>query len=494
MRRYCILWGMMAEPSNDMRITLASVFTHHMVLQQGIPVSVWGTARPGNMIRVMFAGQVKTTGVTSDGRWHLSLDPLEYSSEPRTLSAGYASPAEKSPESETNYVEDILVGEVWFCSGQSNMEMGMSETADRDKELRDAVYPGIRLYHIKKNASPFPVERISSRWHECNPKALTAYRWDGFSAVAFFFGRRLHKELGVPVGLIQSAFGGSRIHPWIPKEALKGIAALRKEYELLERADREYAEAVKVSAGAVHAFSGNNEYSRLKPATLFNAMVFPVLPFVIRGLLWYQGESNVGEGMAYAEKMKALISGWRKKFGRRDLPFYYVQIPPYDYGEETLLPSLWEAQEACLSIPHTGMITAVDMGDPKELHPPRKREIGERLALLSLWDTYGRNDVRWSGPVFSGIRIEGNIAVISFDHTEGGLASSDGKPLSCFAIAGPDGIFVPARAEIHGTTVAVKSERVKVPAFVRFAWTNTSLPNLCNGAGLPARPFRTDTC
>ena len=167
--------------------------------------------------------------------------------------------------------------------------------------------------------------------------------------------------------------------------------------------------------------------------------------------------------------------------------------PPYDYGEETLLPSLWEAQEACLSIPHTGMVTAVNMGDPKELHPPRKREIGERFALLALSDMYGRNDVLWSGPVFSGIRIEGDAAVISFDHTEGGLTSSDEKPLSCFAIAGPDGIFVPARAEIHGTTVAVKSERVKVPAFVRFAWTNTSLPNLCNGAGLPARPFRTDT-
>jgi sialate O-acetylesterase len=253
-----------------------------------------------------------------------------------------------------------------------------------------------------------------------------------------------------------------------------------------------YEAAIKAAPNAIHPWAGTNQYDTLKPATLYNAMICPVAPFAIRGILWYQGESNVGEGMRYAEKMKALISGWRRIFKEGDIPFYYVELPPWNYGSQGSLPEMWEAQESCLSVPNTGMAVIVDAGNIDGIHPENKRPVGERLALIALAKTHGRTDVECSGPIYKDMKIQNGAAVISFDHAGGGLMTKDGKPPAWFAIAGPDHKFVPAQATISGDIVIVKGDAVKDPVAVRYAWDNLAAPNLFNKSGLPARPFRTD--
>jgi sialate O-acetylesterase len=435
----------------------APLFTNNMVLQQEKKAPVWGKGEPGLTVEVSFAGQKKEAAVGPDGSWRLILDPMEASAEGRDMVIRY----DADPGSAIT-LENVLVGEVWLCSGQSNMEMGMSAIADRGRELRDTRYPEIRLFLISKNASPFPAEELPSIWLESTRENLVSGGWMGFSAVAFTFGRKLYTELKVPIGLIQSAYGGSAAYPWVPPEEL---------------------ESTPVLAANARA---------LKAATLYNAMVYPLVPFAMRGVLWYQGEADVDNPAAYPETMKALISGWRRVFEQQDLPFYSVELAPWNYGSEGSLPRMWEAQEECLSIENTGMITTVDVGDPRDIHPTRKREVGERLALLALAKTYGRSGIEYSGPVYRSMKKEGDTLVISFAHAGSGLSSSDGRPLSWFTIEGANGEFVPAEAVIAGDTVRVRARQVKDPRCVRFAWSNTPSPNLANRAGLPAWPFRTD--
>jgi sialate O-acetylesterase len=299
----------------------------------------------------------------------------------------------------------------------------------------------------------------------------------------------------VPIGIIQSAFGGSNIHPWIPAEELRSTPILKRYYDEWEKANKTYEEAFKSDKNATHPFDGILEYNRLKPVTLYNAMVAPVVPYALAGILWYQGESDIGQGMMYADKMKALIAGWRRVFNQPGLPFYYVELPPWNYGNEKMLPAMWEAQESCLSIPNTGMAVAVDVGDAKDIHPTRKKEVGERLALMALANIYGKTEIESSGPVFKDMKIDKDKAVVSFDHANKGLMTKDGKPLEWFTIAGADGVFVAADAKIAGNTVVVSSGKVKEPVAVRYAWSGMATnpdPNLYNKEGLPARPFRTD--
>jgi sialate O-acetylesterase len=345
---------------------------------------------------------------------------------------------------------------------------------------------------MNKAAEPLPVTQIVNVWREADRINLVSGGWNGFSAIAYMFGRRLHKELDIPIGLIQSAYGGSSIDTWIPPEEMKGNPVLARDYALIQNANAQYEEAKKTDPNAKHPWAGITDYSLLKPATIYNAMVCPVAPFAIKGVLWYQGETNVGEGIKYTEKMKALIQGWRRVFGQPALPFYYVELPPWEYGTQGTLPDMWEAQEACLSIPNTGMAVTVDVGDPANIHPTNKRPVADRLALIALAGAYGRTDIESSGPVFKAMRIDNGTAVISFDHADGGLASKDNAPLSWFTIAGADMVFVPADARIVGNTVVVGSDKVKQPVAVRYAWSNAANPNLYNAAGLPARPFRTD--
>ena len=383
---------------------------------------------------------------------------------------------------------NILVGEVWFCSGQSNMEKpiglqgGQRPTENYLQELAQADHPQIRLFKVERVMSAKPLRDVKNGdWRECNSNSLDGMK---FSAAAYFFGRKIQNELNVPVGLIESSWGGTRIEPWTPPVGFESVPNLKK---------------------LAQESPGTNRLVNTMPEVLFNGMVAPVAPFTIRGTIWYQGESNCMEphpdGAIYTDKMEALVRGWREVWDEGNFPFYYVQIAPFHYfaaktrrvPSADALPEFWEAQTRALRIRNTGMAVITDLVDKlNDIHPIQKKEVGERLAALALAKTYGEKNVVCYGPMFKSAKFEDDRAVISFDDVDGGLISKNGQPLDWFTIAGADGKFVPAKAEISGDKVVVSADGVKNPKAVRFAWDEGAQPNLFNKAGLPANSFRTD--
>ncbi len=457
---------------------LPRIFGDHMVLQTGQPVPVWGWADPGEAVTVRFAGQEKRVTAGADGRWLARLDALAVSALPAELTV---------IARETKIFSDVLVGEVWLCSGQSNMEKplgeqrGQKSTLNAEEEIRAADFPAIRMFKVTKAKASAPARDLQGEWTPCRPDTIDKIK---FSAAGYFFGRKIHRELGVPVGLIDSTWGGTRIEVWTAPAGFAAIPSLA-----------EFTAALKTPGAKAQGS---------EPASLYYAMIHPLVPFALRGALWYQGETNIidlEEGMAYADKMKALIEGWRGVW-QQEFSFYYVQIAPHLYHvirpaqvvspEST--PRLWEAQTAVQSIvPRTGMIVTTDIVDDlADIHPRNKKDVGERLARWALTKDYGRKDIEVSGPVFQRMDVSAGRAILHFDHVGGGLVASDGKPLNWFAVAGADGKFFSATAAIENDTVIVRSERVPVPAVVHFAWDEAARPNFANQAGLPAVPFRTD--
>ncbi len=338
--------------------------------------------------------------------------------------------------------------------------------------------------------------------------------WSNFSAVGYFFGRELSRELGVPIGLIASSWGGTRIEPWTPVVGLESVdstsslaaefgdpsatyqAQLKAHIPVLEAwvEQAKQAGADGTTLPELPAAPAPPQYGSGTPTGLYNGMIHPLVPFAMRGAIWYQGESNNGEGMAYFDKMKALVNGWRSVFENPDLSFYFVQLAPFNYadGEQTL-PYLWEAQAAAaLKIPNTGMAVTTDIGNVNDIHPRNKQDVGKRLSLWALAKNYGRVDLVFSGPIYRSMVIEGSQIRVNFDHAVGGLKSRDDQELSDFQIAGEDGKFVPATAQIDGETVLVSSPDIAAPKHVRFAWHHMVNPNLCNQSGLPASPFKSD--
>ncbi len=356
-------------------------------------------------------------------------------------------------------IRDVLVGEVWVGSGQSNMEWILAKSSGGDRDVREANHPEIRLFNVPRRLAREPESDVAARWNPCSPQTV-GY----FSAVAFYFGRELHRELKVPVGLIASAYGGTRIEPWTPAVGVVSVPELRGK-------------------------------DRPEDGELYNGMIRPLAPLRIRGVIWYQGEGNVGDGMLYAHRMRALVQGWRTVWDEGEFPFFYVQVAPLNWGgkPKDLLPQLWEAQTAAMKLPGTGMVVTNDIGNVGDPHPRNKRDVGKRLAIWALAKTYGRKGLVCCGPLYRSMRVEGGRIRILFDGTAGGLASRDGKPLSWFTIAGSDRKFLPARAEIDGDSVLVSSDAVSSPVAVRFAWHQIAEPNLMNKAALPAPAFRTDT-
>lgn len=439
-------------------VVLPRILGHNMVLQRDQPVSIWGNASAGERVRVTFSGQKKTTEADAKGKWSVVLDPMKASGIGQELSI---------TGSNTIVLKNILIGEVWLCSGQSNMEYTMRKNSKVDKpyngpnpvdELNYADNDSIRIFLVnrKELIKPDPAHK---GWSVARDSALRS-----FSAVAYFFAKELRQKLGVPVGMISSAIPGSRIEPWIP-------ASLMPE--------------------------GDGD-----PGKFYTPMIEPLQPFAIKGFLWYQGESNcfLNERAQYTDKMKLLINSWRTAWGRTDLPFYYVQLAPFYYSRSEgkiklnseSLPEFREAQEQALEVSKTGMIITTDLASNiNDIHPPMKWEVGRRLALMALSDTYDA-DVVGHGPVFTSMRIRGNRAELSFKFEGLGLYSKDGQSLRSFLIAGKDGRFVPARAVISNNKVIVSSPAVKVPVSVRFAWNEADQPNFYNKEGLPAAPFRTD--
>ena len=484
-------------------VRLPHVIASDMVLQRDVPVPIWGWAEPGEKVTCEM-GQAKATAVANaQGEWLVKL--------PAMPTGG---PLEMEVRGQnTLKLTGILVGEVWLCSGQSNMEMGVAMSKNAKTEVAAADHPQIRLFLVPKKTSGQPLNDVEATWRVCSPATIAQGGWNGFSAAAYYFGRELQQTLKVPVGLIESSWGGTRIEPWTPPAGFAAVPALKAVGDKVEQANGAYTKAMTAALeqteAAVRAArkaladgkpippipTPNVRHSlerNTDPTSLYNAMIHPLVPFAIRGAIWYQGESNNGEGMLYFEKMKALIGGWRQVWKQGDFPFYYVQIAPYKYGiAPTQLPAIWNAQLAALSIPNTGMAVTTDIATLNDIHPPNKQEVGHRLALWALAKTYGKKEYVCSGPLYKGMKIDGGKIVVSFDHVGTGLDASDDMDLTHFEIAGEDGKFVSAKATMEGERVVVSAEAVPAPANVRFGWDQLAQPNLANKEGFPASPFNT---
>jgi sialate O-acetylesterase len=488
-------------------VRLPHVFSDHMVLQREMPIRVWGWAAADEAVTVRLGdAEAKTTGA-ADSRWSVELPPMKAGG-PLALSvAGAAS---------TLTLDDVLIGEVWLCSGQSNMEWGLKNTANGKEAAAEANHPRIRLAHVPWKTAAEPQDDVDFKWKLCTTEGMNTGGFfnAGFSAIAYYFARELERELDVPVGVIQTTWSGTRIEGWIPRagyaaspdvfaEQLKQIEAATPAFDVATRNAVSAIEAWLPGAKAAvvagkpvpappewpkHALDNNHE-----PTGIFNAQVAPLIPFTIRGVLWYQGESNRGDGMAYHDKMKALIGGWRQLWKLGDFPFYFVQLAPFTYNDDRgplALAELWEAQVMTLSVPNTGLAGTSDIGDLRDIHPKNKLDVAKRLARWALAKTYGRDGIVVSGPIYRAHTLEGSAIRIAFDHAASGLVTRDGKPPNWFQIAGADGKFVEAQTEIVGDAVLVRGPGVTNPAAVRFAWDQSAEPNLMNTEGLPALPFR----
>ena len=635
-------------PAPAPALKLPSVLGSNMVLQQGMPVPVWGWAKPGETVSVAFAGQTKTAVAAADGRWQVKLDALKASAAPADMLI--ASAADKT-ETGTVKLTNILVGEVWIGSGQSNMQFGLGGAVNAQAEIAAADYSNIRLFSVGLVAPVTPQADCQGQWTACSPQTA-----GGFSAVLYFFGRKLHKDLNVPVGLIQTAWGGTPAESWTSREALAANPELQlfverldtvvnngpetmKKYEEAKAAwEKEKAAAAKDSTGwekaefadaawktmdlpqnwenaglnidgtvwfrkaidipealagqdlllqlgpiddndvtyfngqkvgetagwtiprkyaipaalakagpaviavcvvdtggggglhgqpgdlqlAPAAATGKGTPIALKgawkyeiaqewkpapqapmgpgnpwvPTSLYDGMIAPLVPYAIRGATWYQGESNAGRAFQYRTLFPAMIADWRQRWGQGDFPFLFVQLANFtaalaDPGESDWA-ELREAQTMTLALPNTGMACIIDIGDAADIHPRNKQDVGLRLALWALANTYATKDLVCSGPLYKSMKVEGGAVRLSFTHTGSGLVAKDGD-LQQFAIAGADKKFVWARARIEGNAVVVSSDQVAAPVAVRYAWANNPAGcNLYNKEGLPASPFRTD--
>jgi sialate O-acetylesterase len=489
-------------------VRLPAVFGDNMVLQRDAPIAVWGWAEPAEAVTVEWLPAAGAEGLKSraqttadkDGRWSAQL-PARPAGGPVTL-------AVKSKN--TIELKNVLLGDVWICSGQSNMYWPVRDSADAAAEIAAANYPAIRLFFVWKAAHDEPQEDLYGRWEVCSPQTA-----GGFSAAAYFFARKLYQELKVPVGLIHASWAASPAEPWVSRAGFSVAPELQALMERrlqdtaadYEKLRREFDPQLARWQSACQAARKEGqpeparpdisfrELVRNRPAALWNGMIAPLVRAPVKGVIWYQGEGNVGRAGQYRKLFPALITDWRRQWKREDLPFFFVQLAPYEERQadpvDSQLARLREAQTAALTLPKTAMACTIDIGDAKDIHPKNKQDVGLRLALAALHVAYGRELV-YSGPVFKKVSVEGGKAVLTFDHVGGGLVAKGADALQGFAVAGPDKKFVWAAARIAGDTVVVTSDGVKDVVAVRYAWADNPQCNLFNKAGLPAVPFRTD--
>ena len=521
-------WGAAA-----MAVELPSIFDNHMVIQRDVKAPVWGWAPAAATITVEFAGQTKSATVDSTGKWKVVLDPMK--ANPRgqamtitesTQSEGTSATPPRSLLSSVKF-DDVLIGDNWICSGQSNMEWGMDGTTNSGQELAVVVnYPTIRFYRIPDHISrDLPQENCPGKWNVLTPESARQ-----LTAVGYFFGRRLNKELNIPIGLVQTAWGGTAIEPWINPAGFRMVPELadyakridmfdpstavgrQTAEELIQRVS-DWLPTAKAAIQAGKAMPPMPEAPRRDNSCgIYNGMIAPLVPFAIKGAIWYQGESNGGEGISYFHKMQALIGGWRKDFGVGAFPFYWVQLAnfqnpnPNPEGGDGWA-RVREAQRKSLEIPNTGMAVAIDLadvGNPGDIHPKNKQDVGWRLAQWALFQAYNKKNLVPSGPLFKSVKVEGSKIRVSFDYTGGGLIVGEkkglepvkevvGGKLKGFAIAGADKKWAWADAAIDGKTVVLSSPEVPSPVAVRYAFSmNPDTANLYNKEGMPASPFRSD--
>ncbi|MBN8248691.1 MAG: sialate O-acetylesterase [Verrucomicrobia bacterium] len=461
MKRLCFaLLALWTLPPVSLRadVRLPAVLDSHMVLQQRSTAMFWGWAAPAEKVTITASWSTNSyvTNASNGARWSVGI-PTPAAGGPHTI---------RIQAGNTIVLEDVLVGEVWLCSGQSNMEWsgehGLKQSLE---EMPQATHSQLRLFHVPKSTAAYPQEDLAANWVVCSPEAMRR-----FSAIGYFFGKRLNERLGVPVGLINASWGGTPAEVWTPRSLVESDPELKAA-----------AAELKPAAWWPH-----------EPGLTYNAMIHPLTPFRVAGFLWYQGESNVNTHGTYRRLFRTMIGAWREAW-QADLPFYFVQIAPFTYGDDHLRAAfLREAQAEVAMLPGTGMVVTTDLVDNvKDIHPQQKREVALRLADLALADIYGVAGLQPRSPRYRSHAVETGRIRIQFDALPTGLVSRGGPPTE-FTIAGDDGRFVPATAVIEGATVVVSAPTVAEPKAVRFGFNNTSMPNLFSAEGLPVAPFRTD--
>lgn len=462
-------------------VKLPAIFGDNMVLQQGRTVPVWGWAEPGEKVKVTFAGRRASARADKTGTWRVKL----------RIPKADGKPAELIVQGANKIVfTNVVAGEVWLCSGQSNMKAGVGETTNGKEAIANANFPQIRMFQVGMWAAPQPLTDLRGRWVECSPGTV-----GGFSGVGYFFGRELHQALKVPVGLIDSSAGGTAAEAWISQPVLEADPVLKA----LIQPDPEYFQAVDVYADYLKAQEEKRTPMPPQPkfpfrgwgnpvSSFYNAMIAPLIPYGIKGVIWYQGEARTGRFFQYERELTALINDWRSQWGQ-DFPFLVVQLPritpPWNW------PITRETQlKVARALPNVGLAVTIDLQD-RDLHPKIKEPVGQRLALAARGIAYGE-DVAYSGPLYDAMKVDGDKVRLSFKHIGGGLMAGEGGELKGFVIAGENREFVPAQAQIEGDTVVVSNTMVAAPTAVRYAFEDDPACNLFNRAGLPASPFRTD--
>jgi hypothetical protein len=474
------------------QVTLPHIIGSNMVIQANKPINIWGQAAAGEQVSVQFLNQTKKTVADKSGAWKVVLDPIKASAKPVDMII---------KGTNTIKLENILVGEVWVCSGQSNMEFPLAKglswrsgVNNWEKEVAEANYPELRLFIVKIRKSDTPLTDCEGEWVVCTPKNVGT-----FSAIGYYFGRYVTQQLHQPVGMVQTAVGGTRAELWTKMQVMEKDTLYNvvfddykkdlKRFDDYKVAQKQWSEKTndgKDTAIKIPAPVKVGQPS--KPACLWNAMIEPLLPLTIKGVIWYQGESNEPQAYDYRFVFTNMINSWRKEWKQGDFPFYFVQIAAH----KDKTPLLRYSQTYVMNtVKNTGMAVATDSGDSVNIHPRNKTIIGERLAYWALAKDYDFKDVAFSGPAYKSMKIEGNNIRIAFSYAEKGL-SSKGGDLKEFEIAGADKQFYPANANIQGNSVIVSSPQVLKPVFVRYAWKNFMHPNLYNQQGLPAVPFNTD--
>lgn len=466
-------------------VRLPGMFSDSMVLQRDIKLPVWGWAAPGEAVTVAIPGQKVTATADEDGRWRVTLAPLKADGQTHEMTVSGQN---------TIVIKDVLVGEVWLCSGQSNMAFGVQNGQDAAAEIVAANYPRLRRYYTRRMPSPAPLADHKGNWAVCSPQ--TVGNWTG---TGYFFARELQNRLDVPVGIIEASKGSVPIQTFLSIQSLKNVPSVRAEMEVYEQQLQVRLKALKDSkpdAVDPHAEEGPPGTLFRQPAAIYNSSIFPIAPYALRGALWYQGEGDVDRPEYYAQALPALIDDWRQRW-EHDFAFGVVQLPNFKRPQREAINQGWsdfrEAQcRGVQAVKNAGIVATIDIGEAFNIHPKNKQEVGKRLALWALANVYGKTDVIWSGPQYRSMSLEGEKIRIQFSHVAGGLQAKGGK-LKGFAIAGSDRFFHYADAQIDRETVTVWSEKVSGPVAVRYAWAENPVCNLFNDANLPAMPFRTDT-
>ncbi len=495
--RTILLLALVPSVSLSSQVTLPKVFSNHMVIERNLPVHVWGMAAPGEDVSASFRGETRTTKAGSLGRWSLYLSPGEAGGPFELTVKGTAAAPGGSASEDSVTLGDILVGDIWVASGQSNMEFTMKQAVTADQDLPNAGNPRIRLLTINRKAIEAPQDDADTEgWTASTPETAK-----DFSAVAWYFAREIEQRENVPVGVIDSTWGGTPAEAWTRMAALGEDASLaplftswgkmteaESDGQLKIQMRKRQAEEAKAQGKPAPPSPWVPDLDSWGPGMLYNGMIAPLTGLGIRGVIWYQGESNAGQGSAglYRRIFSTMIEDWRRQWGVGDFPFLFVQIANYKAGAESDWPTLRDQQLKTLALRNTGMAVTIDIGNPDNIHPTDKVDVGLRLARAARVLSYGEA-IEDSGPIFRQAVPEGSSMRAWFDHAKG--LTAKGGAVSGVEVAGADGKFFPAEARIDGTSLVASSTAVGEPVWIRYGWADSPECNLFNGDGLPASPF-----